>query len=47
VWFERLAGDAPTAALRSWLTSGGPGTAPLPKALTPLVIDRGDAEPNA
>lgn len=41
VWFERLAGDAATSALASWLRSGGPGTE-LPEPIAPLTIDRGD-----
>lgn len=45
VWFERLAGDERTAALRSWLTRGGPGVTPVPNGLKPLVIQRGGAEP--
>lgn len=40
VWFERLAGNEPTAALRSWLMGGGPGASPVPEGLTPLVIRR-------
>lgn len=40
VWFERLAGTEATGALETWLRGGGPGSAPLPSALTELVIDR-------
>lgn len=45
VWFEKLAGDEPTATLCRWLRAGGPGLAPLPCALEPLVIDRSRREP--
>jgi (2Fe-2S) ferredoxin len=44
VWFERLAGDADTAALRGWLADGGPGRAPLPAALAPRVLRRAAPE---
>lgn len=44
VWFERLAGDGPTAALGRWLDDGGPGLAPVPGELAPLVIGRVAAE---
>ena len=37
-WFSRLAGDAATGELRSWLEAGGPGLAPLPASLSPLVV---------
>jgi (2Fe-2S) ferredoxin len=40
VWFERLAGDEPTATLCRWLGEGGPGAVPLPEALGPYVIGR-------
>ncbi|GEL97316.1 hypothetical protein CTE05_08630 [Cellulomonas terrae] len=40
VWLERVAGDELTGALASWLDQGGPGRAPVPAALEPLVIDR-------
>ncbi|MFD6142347.1 hypothetical protein [Promicromonospora sp. NPDC060271] len=40
VWFERLAGDEPTARLREWLQSGGPGIEDVPAELSPLIIDR-------
>lgn len=40
VWFERLAGDAPTAELERWLRGGGPGACPLPAALAAHRIDR-------
>lgn len=40
VWFERLAGAEATSALDSWLRAGGPGTSPLPPALTDRIIDR-------
>ncbi|HWS58627.1 MAG TPA: hypothetical protein VN257_08815 [Actinotalea sp.] len=32
-WFERLAGDAPTAALAAWLRVGAPCAGRLPAAL--------------
>lgn len=38
VWFERLAGDDLTTELRNWLSAGGPGIAPLPEPLRPLVL---------
>lgn len=41
VWFEQLAGDDATRALEAWLRAGGPGAAPMPDALDPLVILRG------
>lgn len=41
VWFERLAGDRPTAALEDWLRRGGPGV-DVPGELGPLRIDRAD-----
>lgn len=47
VWFERLAGDGPTAALAGWLRQGGPGGGPPPAALRDLVIDRGTADDDA
>ncbi|WP_199425094.1 hypothetical protein [Actinotalea solisilvae] len=40
VWFERLAGDDPTARLEEWLVDGGPG-ADLPDALGALRLERG------
>jgi hypothetical protein len=40
VWFERLAGDEPTARLCQWLERGGPGVEDVPVELAPLVIDR-------
>ena len=40
VWFERLAGDEPTARLRQWLQIGGPGVEDVPEELVPLIIDR-------
>lgn len=40
VWFEKIAGDEPTATLCQWLRAGGPGIEPLPRALEPFVIDR-------
>ncbi|MCR6690157.1 hypothetical protein [Cellulomonas sp.] len=40
VWFERLAGDPATGLLEEWLQAGGPGRAPLPHGLTPMVIAR-------
>jgi (2Fe-2S) ferredoxin len=43
VWFERLAGDEDTAALRGWLAAGGPGRAPMPGALAPRVLHRSAA----
>jgi (2Fe-2S) ferredoxin len=46
VWFERLAGDALTRDLASWLTAGGPGLAPVPASLEPLRIGP-DAGPDA
>ncbi|WP_298458880.1 hypothetical protein [uncultured Cellulomonas sp.] len=42
VWFERLAGDGPTAELAGWLDRGGPGHAPVPTVLTDRVIRRRD-----
>lgn len=42
VWFERLAGEAVTGDLESWLRAGGPDGSPLPPSLEPLVIDRAD-----
>ncbi len=46
VWFERLAGDAPTCELEEWLADGGPGARPLPEALAPLRIARtGEPDP--
>ena len=44
VWFERLAGDHPTAALDGWLRAGGPGAAPVPAALDALVVERASAD---
>ncbi len=45
VWFERLAGEACTAALGCWLVDGGPGTVPVPEELSDLTIPRtGDPE---
>ncbi|WP_454850167.1 hypothetical protein [Promicromonospora soli] len=44
VWFEKLAGDEPTATLCQWMRAGGPGLAPLPRTLEPLVIDRSRSE---
>lgn len=41
VWFERLSGDADTAALEAWLRAGGPGARPVPTALGERVIHRG------
>lgn len=41
VWFERLSGDADTAALEAWLRAGGPGARPLPSPLPDRVIRRG------
>lgn len=41
VWFERLSGDADTAALEGWLRAGGPGARPLPRPLADRVIRRG------
>lgn len=38
VWFSRLAGEEPTAALARWLDDGGPGLAPVPEPLRPLVV---------
>lgn len=38
VWFERLAGERPTARLADWLRAGGPGAAPVPGELAPLVL---------
>ncbi|WP_253877730.1 hypothetical protein [Promicromonospora umidemergens] len=40
VWFERLAGDEPTARLCQWLQDGGPGVEDVPEELVPLIIDR-------
>ncbi|WP_315092808.1 hypothetical protein [uncultured Cellulomonas sp.] len=40
VWLERVAGDELTGALANWLDQGGPGRAPMPASLEPLVIDR-------
>ncbi|NUU15853.1 hypothetical protein HP550_01135 [Cellulomonas humilata] len=40
VWLERVAGDELTGALANWLDQGGPGGAPVPATLEPLVIDR-------
>lgn len=45
VWFERLAGDEPTEALRAWLHDGAVGAAPVPEPLRALLIDRQGAEP--
>lgn len=42
VWFERLAGDGPTAELGRWLRAGGPGAADVPDALAGYVIQRSD-----
>jgi hypothetical protein len=42
VWFTRVAGDAVTRQLRSWLEAGGPGRAPLPVGLRPLRTRRPD-----
>lgn len=47
VWFERLAGDAPTAALADWLRRGGPGGGPPPAVLRGLVLDRATAADDA
>lgn len=41
VWFERLSGDADTAALEGWLRAGGPGRGPVPPGLSDRVIRRG------
>jgi (2Fe-2S) ferredoxin len=41
VWFERLSGEADTAALEAWLRAGGPGARPLPAPLPDRVIHRG------
>lgn len=38
VWFSGLAGDGATSALEAWLDAGGPGLAPLPGAIAPLVV---------
>ncbi|NCT89428.1 hypothetical protein GXB85_00455 [Cellulomonas sp. APG4] len=38
VWFERLAGEGPTAQLGDWMRAGGPGAAPVPRVLAPLVL---------
>ncbi|WP_454044620.1 hypothetical protein [Cellulosimicrobium sp. Marseille-Q8652] len=38
VWFERLAGEDLTTELQGWLSAGGPGIAPLPEPLRPLVL---------
>ncbi|MBW0256383.1 hypothetical protein [Cellulomonas sp. PS-H5] len=40
VWFERLSGDADTAALEAWLRAGGPGGGALPSPLPERVIRR-------
>ncbi|WP_369369850.1 hypothetical protein AB1046_13650 [Promicromonospora sp. Populi] len=40
VWFERLAGDEPSARLCRWLERGGPGIEEIPADLKPLVINR-------
>lgn len=40
VWFEQLAGEERSAGLAAWLGDGGPGLAPLPGALEPVVIVR-------
>ena len=39
VWFERLAGDAPSDSLHRWVRAGGPGRSPVPEDLAPLRID--------
>ncbi|MFP5334159.1 MAG: hypothetical protein ACLGIV_02500 [Actinomycetes bacterium] len=38
VWFSRLAGDDATSALEEWLEAGGPGLAPVPQEIAPLVV---------
>ena len=42
VWFERLAGDEPTAVLVDWLGHGGPGVVDLPAALEPYLLVRAE-----
>lgn len=39
VWFERLAGDAPSEDLHRWVRAGGPGRSPVPESLEPLRIE--------
>lgn len=45
VWFERLAGDGPTARLADWLRAGGPGAVLLPAELAHLVVARTGPRP--